>query len=450
MKYRRQRLDLHRFVTLEVPRDRLSSLLRGRIDAALQEGGDLRPVAAQAVAELLERGALRPHGALRESGERVTLYRLDGSSRLFDLRSLAGSALAAQPRPGGPAIPAAAAPPAAATPPPAAPPRQSVAAAPSNSHANTGAWSTVAAIRATFRRDWVSFGLESSLDGLMAELRHQLHEPGLELALWEARLPLSVAAGVGWRQVSEGETLLAAGLATGGPPPAASVGAVTATGVLHNGRRWAPVWAGESVVGALGARSTLDPRLLAEAAGAISDLLQAAQRSQRRVFTDPLTGVHNRGFFDRQLSVEVERGRRAGEPLALLFADLDHFKDINDRLGHQAGDRALQHLASLLVAHVRRIDAVFRYGGEEFALLLPGTDVQEAFNTAERLRRTLHASPPLLPAAGNLPLTISIGGAVFPQHAQSERDLLRHADEAMYLAKARGRDCVVMYPGADA
>jgi diguanylate cyclase (GGDEF)-like protein len=302
----------------------------------------------------------------------------------------------------------------------------------------------VAAIRSTFRRDWVSFGLESSLDGLLAELRHHLGDASLHLVLWDPRLGLGLVEGVGWRMAREDDDdVREAAVAL------RSAAAGAAVGIVRNGRRYLPVWAGEHVVGALGTRAEGDPRLLIEAAGAVSDLLQAAQRSERRVFTDSLTGVQNRGFFDRQLSVELERSRRADEPLALLFADLDHFKALNDRYGHQVGDKALQHLAAMLTRHVRRIDAVFRYGGEEFALLLPGTDVREAFHTAERLRLTLHAEQPTVPGAADLRLTMSVGGAVFPDHAQGERELLRHADEAMYMAKARGRDRVVMYPGTE-
>ena len=211
---------------------------------------------------------------------------------------------------------------------------------------------------------------------------------------------------------------------------------------MTQGARWYPLWLDDQMVGALGADPRVESNLVEEAAGAVRDLIAAVGRSQRRVFNDPLTGVHNRGYFDRQFSVEMERSRRSGVPLGLLFADLDHFKAINDEYGHEVGDMVLRSVASLLVAQLRRIDYVFRYGGEEFAILLPGTDLDEAARTARRLCQAVRTNELTLESGEKLRVGLSIGVAVFPEHAEDERVLLRRADLAMYQAKKDGRNCV--------
>jgi diguanylate cyclase (GGDEF)-like protein len=138
----------------------------------------------------------------------------------------------------------------------------------------------------------------------------------------------------------------------------------------------------------------------------------------------------------------MERSRRSGVPLALLFADLDHFKAINDEFGHEIGDMVLRSVASLLVAQLRRIDYVFRYGGEEFTILLPGTDLDEAARTAKRLCHAVQANELGLEDGVRLRVSLSIGVALFPEHAEDERVLLRRADLAMYQAKQEGRNRV--------
>jgi len=218
-------------------------------------------------------------------------------------------------------------------------------------------------------------------------------------------------------------------------------------GLVFEGRRWITVWADQKVVGALGGAEEVDAALLSEAAGAVGDLLQAYQRSQRRVFTDALTDLHNRGSFDHQFTVEVERSRRSGLPLALLFADLDHFKRVNDTYGHDAGDLLLQHVARLFVSHLRLIDYVFRWGGEEFAVLLPATDREEALYTAERLRSVVGTTPCQLTDGRALTVTVSIGVAIFPHSASKGRDLVRAADQALYQAKEAGRNRVQLFGG---
>jgi diguanylate cyclase (GGDEF)-like protein/putative nucleotidyltransferase with HDIG domain len=160
--------------------------------------------------------------------------------------------------------------------------------------------------------------------------------------------------------------------------------------------------------------------------------------------TDPLTRLPNRRGFRELLDLELERARRSGAPMSVLAGDLDHFKDVNDRAGHQVGDAVLQQVARLLCEGVRRIDAPARIGGEEFAVILPGADAQAAFAVAERLR--CHLRDAFADAA--VPITISFGIATHPAHAETAGSLVRAADEALYAAKASGRNRSVIYSPA--
>lgn len=159
--------------------------------------------------------------------------------------------------------------------------------------------------------------------------------------------------------------------------------------------------------------------------------------------TDALTGLFNRrGFLERGAS-EIDRSRRSGKPLCVVMADADHFKRINDRYGHATGDLALQGLAELLRGTLRSQDVVARWGGEEFILLLPETDVHGASQAAESIRRQV-AGQPL--HAGDLELTVTLSFGL-AEH-RSERGLeatIAHADAALYRAKAAGRDRVVAH-----
>ena len=150
--------------------------------------------------------------------------------------------------------------------------------------------------------------------------------------------------------------------------------------------------------------------------------------------TDVLTGLLNRRAFDERLVEELDRARRTDEPFALVLGDIDHFKAINDRHGHAAGDAALAQVARLLAEHSRTVDAVARVGGEEFALILPNTDLEGGVGAAERLRYALKRT-----RKGD-PLTMSFGAVEAPRHGRLPDDLLRLADRALYAAKDKGRD----------
>jgi len=158
---------------------------------------------------------------------------------------------------------------------------------------------------------------------------------------------------------------------------------------------------------------------------------------------DALTGLLNRRAMEETLLVQMQRSRRTGEPFTVLMIDLDHFKTVNDRHGHAAGDRALKHTAAALKAELREVDAVGRFGGEEFLILMPGATVETALPVAERLRTALVVDAPAAEGA-TLLLSASIGIAQWREPAEEPSRLLMRADAALYDAKQRGRDCVVV------
>ncbi|WP_240339442.1 sensor domain-containing diguanylate cyclase [Marinobacter sp. BW6] len=168
-----------------------------------------------------------------------------------------------------------------------------------------------------------------------------------------------------------------------------------------------------------------------------SELEQMATR-------DPLTGLLNRREMSRVLEEELQRARRYQRPMAVLWIDFDHFKEVNDTYGHAAGDSVLRSMSRLLLASVRSVDSVGRFGGEEFVIALPEMDLDKAYETGERLRLKVEETPQPLGDGRTVPLTISIGISVYPDHGQGAAVLCAAADRAMYLAKKRGRNCVTM------
>lgn len=171
-------------------------------------------------------------------------------------------------------------------------------------------------------------------------------------------------------------------------------------------------------------------------------------RLVRSGFTDALTGWHNRRYLESRLTEELARCRRERTPLTCLMIDVDHFKSVNDRYGHLAGDEVLRQLARCIGKEVRGSDVSARYGGEEFIVLLPGTGVAAGFVLAERIRAAVAAEPFALPDGTHLPVTVSIGVAEHTP-APDDRDLaavgehlVALADVALYEAKAGGRNAV--------
>lgn len=174
----------------------------------------------------------------------------------------------------------------------------------------------------------------------------------------------------------------------------------------------------------------------------LGETLEALRQLATR---DQLTGLLNRREFERILREEKERSLRFGQPCAIILADLDHFKAVNDRHGHPAGDEVLRQVARRLEGSVRSVDRVTRIGGEEFAIVMPQADATVATETAERLCRLIRAEP--VPAGGDLrlPLTLSLGVAVFPADAAQGEDIVTAADKALYAAKTGGRNRVVRF-----
>ena len=168
---------------------------------------------------------------------------------------------------------------------------------------------------------------------------------------------------------------------------------------------------------------------------------------QRLSRHDALTGLLNRRALEEALVAQVQRSRRSGEPFCVLMLDADHFKTVNDRHGHAVGDLALKHLAALLLGHMREVDQLARFGGEEFLVMLPGLVLADALPVAERLRAVVAAAP--LPLAGaSIKLSVSIGMAEWGGAHEEPSRLLVRADAALYHAKRHGRDRVAL-AGAD-
>ncbi len=168
---------------------------------------------------------------------------------------------------------------------------------------------------------------------------------------------------------------------------------------------------------------------------------ERAEQAEELARQDSLTGLSNHRAFQELLGQEVARAQRYGTPVSLLMLDIDHFKQINDTLGHQAGDSVLRQLAHMLQDSARTIDHVCRYGGEEFMLILPMTTMQEALQVAERLRRQVEQFEFSSGAERFSKLTVSTGVARYPLHAQTPAALIAAADTAMYAAKRAGRNC---------
>ncbi|MDO8962865.1 MAG: GGDEF domain-containing protein [Coriobacteriia bacterium] len=191
----------------------------------------------------------------------------------------------------------------------------------------------------------------------------------------------------------------------------------------------------------------VEDRLVLQAVS--SELVVAVENSQlykltkRLSITDELTGLYNYRYLQQRLDDEFERSHRYGRSLSLLMLDADDFKRFNDTYGHIAGDVALAEIGEVMCRVVREIDVVCRYGGEEFAVLLPETDAEGAFVAAEKIREAV-AMHEFADETGDrgIRLTVSVGLATYPSTATDREELLRQADDALYTAKSTGRDRV--------
>lgn len=174
------------------------------------------------------------------------------------------------------------------------------------------------------------------------------------------------------------------------------------------------------------------------------ELSKARASMEQMAMHDQLTGLASRHKFLQVFAVEVERHKRSGRPLSLLVIDIDHFKTVNDRFGHLVGDSCLRRMAQVMQANVRVADLAGRFGGEEFVILLPDSDIKGAQAAAENLRREIKATR-FDVGGGEITVTVSIGIATLTVSEPGDFDgLMRRADRAVYRAKQAGRDAVVM------
>jgi diguanylate cyclase (GGDEF)-like protein len=175
-----------------------------------------------------------------------------------------------------------------------------------------------------------------------------------------------------------------------------------------------------------------------------NNTLEKARREMELLsITDQMTGLYNNRYFNSALKKEIRRSARHHDPLVLIIVDIDHFKNINDAYGHPVGDEVLSALGDIFREALRKIDIPCRYGGEEFALILPSTEKPHAMEIAERLRKTVEfARFPFMNTSFDEGITISLGVACYPLDASSEHELIVKADNALYKSKSDGRNMV--------
>lgn len=179
----------------------------------------------------------------------------------------------------------------------------------------------------------------------------------------------------------------------------------------------------------------------------ISDCRDASENLRMATYSDHLTGLSNRRAFFEAADLELTRRKKAVRPVALIVIDADHFKAINDRYGHPAGDAVLVHLAQAMRGVCRQVDVLARIGGEEFAIILPSVALDDALAIAERLRAAVAAAPAMY-AQQPIAYSISLGVAVMDDALAGFDDLVKRADEALYAAKRGGRNRVAAWAAA--
>lgn len=197
-----------------------------------------------------------------------------------------------------------------------------------------------------------------------------------------------------------------------------------------------------------------DPLIDEETAASVSRYLTAVAqvlgniyqltRSRDLALRDDLTKAFNRRFFDSYLDEEMERSRRYGSLFSIIFLDLDDLKMVNNFYGHLTGSRTLQEVAKRILAAVRGIDKVIRFGGDEFCIVLPQTDQDQAIAVANRIRKSLTATPLQLDKTIEISITASFGIATYPTHSVTKEGLIRQADAAMYRVKTSTKNAVGM------
>jgi diguanylate cyclase (GGDEF)-like protein len=193
----------------------------------------------------------------------------------------------------------------------------------------------------------------------------------------------------------------------------------------------------------LNAFDSVDVRPLESVADICANAIQNAhyfERVRHMAYVDGLTGIFNRRYFEIRVLEEIERAKRYSGSVSLVMMDIDHFKRLNDEFGHLMGDDVLRQISTLFSQNLRKVDVGCRYGGEEFAIIVPETTGEDAYYVAEKLRKVIETS--VFPGVPR-PVTISAGVASYPANATNRDELLKAADEALYAAKQSGRNTVV-------
>ncbi len=174
----------------------------------------------------------------------------------------------------------------------------------------------------------------------------------------------------------------------------------------------------------------------------LQQLREEVSLLREQVRTDALTGLYNYRFFSDTLPLEMERSRRSFQALSLIVLDIDHFKKFNDTWGHELGNQVLMLVANLLSLTIRKLDYACRFGGEEFVVLLPNTDLRQAKNVAERVREAIQNTP-LVHGEQSLSVTASLGVDEFrANHSDTPDGFIERVDALLYQAKRDGRNCV--------
>ena len=302
--------------------------------------------------------------------------------------------------------------------------------------------------------------LETSLRNVCAELRHSIEVDAAIIVVTSSEMsdPFSIVNGV---DTDELDALLSGDGPLGEgyrhqPSGALVLGARPASGEAQLGLREmcvAPLRVGGHIHGVLAAGSragTFLPTDVDLVAAIAEQVALALERYrflavvQRQASVDDLTDLYNHRFLVDYLGQQVALAERLDTPLSMLMLDIDHFKILNDTHGHQAGDTALAAFAQTLLSSVRRADLAARYGGEEFCVVMSNTSGRDARLVAEKIRVAVAGLRIELPDGTPLGITVSIGGAAFPEDTDTAGELLSLADEALYSAKGSGRNRTCM------
>jgi diguanylate cyclase (GGDEF)-like protein/PAS domain S-box-containing protein len=185
-------------------------------------------------------------------------------------------------------------------------------------------------------------------------------------------------------------------------------------------------------------------KMIAERMGLAVANLRLREALKAQSIRDPLTGMFNRRYMEESFERELHRAGRDGGAIGVIMIDLDHFKEFNDAFGHDGGDAVLKEFSQLLMARTRKVDIVCRYGGEEFLIVLPGASLADTLNRAENLLAEIRSMTVVLRGRELQSVSASMGVALYPEHGETARSLIRAADDALYAAKANGRDCVML------